>query len=75
MRKGSYVFLIGILLVVVPYLGIPMLWKQYFTVGAGVALILFGYAIRRAQYYADISSENGEFVSETFVEATPELFK
>lgn len=75
MRKGSFVFLIGILLVLLPYLGIPNLWKQYATIISGVLLIFLGYAIRRAQYLADIDSGNGERVSETFVETTRELFK
>lgn len=75
MRKGSFVFLIGITLVLLPYLGIPTLWKQYLTIASGAALIFLGYAIRRAQYLNDIDSGNGELVSETFVEATPELFK
>jgi len=74
MRKGSYVFLFGIILVVVPYLGIPSLWKQYIILAIGIMLILLGYAIRRAQYFSDINS-NGEFVTDTFVETTPELFK
>jgi hypothetical protein len=75
MRKGSLVFLIGILLVFVPYLGIPADWKQYATVGSGAMLIFLGYFIRRQQFLRDIENESGERVTETFVETTPELFK
>lgn len=75
MRTGSLVFLLGILLVILPYLGIPSLWKHYITIGAGALLIFLGYFIRRAQYLRDIDSGNGERVAETFVETTPELFK
>lgn len=74
MRSGSLVFLLGIILVLVPYLGIPALWKQYVIVGSGALLIILGYAIRRQKYLSAI--DNGEErVSETFVETTQELFK
>lgn len=75
MRKGSLVFLLGIILVLTPYLGIPSLWKQYIVVISGALLILLGYFIRRQQYLDDIDSGKGERVSDTFVETTPELFK
>lgn len=75
MRKGTLIFLLGIGLTIIPYLGIPNEWKQVGTVVCGVLLILFGYAIRRSEYLRDIDNGNGEKTAETFVEATPELFK
>jgi len=75
MRKGSVVFLLGILLVLLPHLGIPSLWKEYITIGAGILLIFFGYFIRRQQFLAALENDRGERVSDTFVETTPELFK
>lgn len=74
MTKGTFVFLLGILLVLVPYLGIPTSWKQYIYVGLGVILILVGYAIRRSRYLSDIDRGNGERGGETFVETTQNLF-
>ncbi|MES2749668.1 MAG: hypothetical protein V4668_02920 [Patescibacteria group bacterium] len=74
MSKGTLTFLVGILLVVLPYLGIPSAWKQYAYVGIGVVLILLGYALRRAQYFREIDRGNGERVSDTFVETTQNLF-
>jgi len=75
MRKGSLVFFIGLLLVILPYLGIPSLWKQYLTIGAGVVLIFLGYIIRRQQFLSSLENNRGERVGDTFVETTPELFK
>ncbi len=74
MSKGTLTFLLGILLVVLPYLGIPSTWKQYAYVGLGIILILLGYALRRAQYFREIDQGNGERVSDTFVETTQNLF-
>lgn len=74
MSKGTFVFLLGILLILIPYLGIPSLWKQYLYVGLGIILLLIGYAIRRAQYLREIDLGNGERGGETFVETTQNLF-
>jgi low affinity Fe/Cu permease len=74
MTKGTFVFLLGILLCLIPYLGIPSAWKQYIYLGLGVILILIGYMIRRARYLTDIDRGNGERGGETFVETTQNLF-
>ena len=74
MSKGTLTFLLGILLILLPYLGIPSVWKQYAYVGFGITLILLGYALRRAQYFREIDRGNGERGSDTFVETTQNLF-
>jgi hypothetical protein len=74
MSKGTFVFLLGILLIVLPYLGIPSLWKHYLYIGIGCTLLLVGYALRRAQYLREIDLGNGERGGETFVETTQNLF-
>ena len=73
MSKGTLTFLLGILLILLPYLGIPSVWKQYAYVGFGITLILLGYALRRAQYFREIDRGNGERGSDTFVETTQNL--
>ena len=75
MTKGTFVFLLGIVLVMMPYLGIPSTWKQYIYMGLGVILILVGYAIRRSRFLSDIDRGNGERGGETFVETTESLFR
>lgn len=68
MSRESIVFLLGFLLIIVPYLGIPEDWKQYFLVGAGVVLMLVGYMLRRAAYLRKIEYQEGERRAESFVE-------
>ena len=74
MTKGTIVFLLGMLLVMMPYLGIPSTWKQYAYMGFGAIFIVLGYASRRSRYLSDIDRGNGERGGETFVETTQNLF-
>ncbi len=68
MSRESIVFTIGILLLVIPHLGIPENWKTYFFAIAGLLLILIGYSLRRAAYVRSIQQENGERSTDSFVE-------
>ena len=74
MSKGTIAFLLGIILILLPYMGIPSLWKQYAYVALGIVLVLLGYGLRRAQYFREIDNGNGERGGETFVETTQNLF-
>lgn len=74
MTKETLVFFAGIVLVLVPFLGIPELWRQYLIVGLGALLILVGYALRRALYLSRIDRGNGERGTDSFVETTQPLF-
>jgi hypothetical protein len=74
MTKETLVFFAGIILILVPFLGIPEVWRQYLIVGLGVLLILVGYALRRALYLARIDRGNGERGADSFVETTKPLF-
>ncbi len=75
MRKGTLVFILGMVLVVLPYMGVPLLWKVWCTVGIGATLILVGYAIRREYYFIEIDQGDGTRADETFVETTQNLFR
>jgi uncharacterized membrane protein len=75
MRKGTLVFVFGILLILLPYLGIPSDWKEIGQIAIGVILLLVGYAIRRDHYLRTIDQGDGTRVDETFVETTPHLFE
>jgi hypothetical protein len=75
MRKGTLVFLLGMILVVVPYLGVPSDWKVWATVIVGILLIIIGYGIRREQYLQQIDQGNGTRGDDTFVETTKHLFE
>jgi len=74
MTKETLVFFIGIILTLVPFLGIPENWKQYAVAGAGALLILIGYMLRRTLYFNRIDHGNGERGDDSFVETTKQLF-
>jgi hypothetical protein len=74
MSKETFVFFIGIALTLVPFLGIPEDWKQYAVAISGAFLILVGYMLRRAHYFARIDRGNGERGDDSFVETTKQLF-
>ncbi len=73
--KETSVFVFGILLTVIPFLGIPLLWRQYIILGIGIILILIGYALRRRAFLSRIDKGNGERGTDSFVETTEPLFE
>jgi uncharacterized membrane protein len=74
MTKETLVFVLGIVLTLVPFLGIPEIYKQYLIVGAGVIFILIGYTLRRSLYFTKIDQGNGERGDDSFMETTKPLF-
>ncbi len=74
MAKETFVFIIGILLTILPFLGLPEMWKQYTVAGIGAVLIIIGYMLRRALYLSKIDHGNGERGNDSFVETTKQLF-
>lgn len=69
MSRESIVFIIGALLVLIPYLGIPDSWKATFFLIAGLLLMFVGYSLRRSAYLRSIKKENGERSTDSFVES------
>jgi len=74
MSKETLVFISGILLTIVPFLGVPESWRQYAILALGAILILIGYFLRRNLYLSRLDKGNGERGSETFIETTEMLF-
>ena len=74
MTKGTLIFLLGILLIIVPSLGIPLWWKQVSYVAFGILLIGIGYSLRRTQYLRTLDQDGALRSGETFVETTEPLF-
>lgn len=72
--KETLVFISGILLTIVPFLGVPHVWRQYAIFGIGILLILIGYMLRRAVYLRRLERGNGERGADSFVETTDTLF-
>lgn len=75
MRKETLVGLIGLLLILLPYVGIPDDWKRWLTVVFGAGLLLLGYLLLRDRFYYEADLGNGERGTDTFVETTGTLFK
>ena len=74
MRKAMFVCLIGLILITLPYLGIPAYLREYLLVGAGVLLALFGYMLMRDEILRRSDYGNGERGSDSYVETTESLF-
>jgi hypothetical protein len=75
MSKETLVFLLGIFLTLVPFLGVPEAWRQYAIAAIGAVLVLIGYMLRRSLYLARIDRGNGERGTDSFVETTEPLFQ
>lgn len=74
MSKETLVFVIGLLLVITPFLGIPEDWRINIIVFLGAVLIFTGYGLRRGVYLRHTDRGNGERVTDSFVETTEKLF-
>ncbi len=74
MSKETLVFIAGILLTIIPFLGVPEDWVRYATLAIGVILILIGYILRRDLYLKRIDNGKGERGNDMFVETTEVLF-
>ena len=75
MRSEWVVGVLGFLLVLVPYLGIPETSKQVFISGAGVVLLVTSYMLARARFFRDTKLNDQERGADTFVETTPSMFR
>ncbi|MCU0678326.1 MAG: hypothetical protein MUF19_01915 [Candidatus Pacebacteria bacterium] len=74
MTKGTAIFLLGLLVIILPALGVPMAWKQIAFVIMGIIMLGIGYSLRRAQYLATLEHDGVVRTAETFVETTEPLF-
>jgi hypothetical protein len=72
--KETLVFFFGLLLIIIPFLGIPEEWRGYAVSALGIFLVFIGYALRRDVYLSRIDRGNGERGTDSFVETTEKLF-
>lgn len=75
MSKETTVFIFGILLTIIPFLGVPETWRQYSIFTIGVLFVLIGYSLKRNVYLNKIDKGNGERGTDSFVETTEKLFE
>lgn len=74
MTKGTAIFLLGLLVIILPALGIPLVWKQIAFAVMGIIMLGIGYSLRRTQYLATLEHDGVLRTAETFVETTEPLF-
>jgi TRAP-type C4-dicarboxylate transport system permease small subunit len=74
LAKETLVFLSGILLIIIPFLGVPEEWRYYAVTAFGVILTFIGYELRRRSYLSKIDRGNGERGTDSFIETTEKLF-
>jgi uncharacterized protein YjeT (DUF2065 family) len=75
MTKETLVALLGFILILLPYVGIPDDWKKLSTALIGAFLMLLGYLLLRDRFSLQTDLGNGERGADTFVETTTPLFK
>lgn len=71
MSREAIVFLLGFMLILIPFLGVPSAWKEQSIIGIGIVLMLCGYSLRRSAFLREIESEDGERVADSFSESIP----
>ncbi len=69
MSKETLVFIIGVLIFFIPFLGVPREWKDWILMGTGVLLVGIGYALRRNAYFQSLGQENGDRQTSMFSES------
>lgn len=50
MSRESFVFCVGLIVFLTPFLGLPREYKNWIVIGSGVLLMLLGYQLRRRRF-------------------------
>lgn len=69
MSKESLVFIVGVIVFLLPFLGVPSSWKEYVFIVCGVVLMIAGFLLRRAAFLRSIEKDSGERQAEAFAES------
>lgn len=69
MSRESFVFVLGFVVFLTPFLGIPGDWKKIIFVVVGILIMLFGYGLRRNAFLRSIETVKGERRGDSFVES------
>lgn len=68
MSRESLIFILGIVVLVTPFLGVPSDWKQYILAASGGIIAIAAYQLRRRAYLRSIERQGGERHADMFVE-------
>ncbi len=69
MSKESFVFLLGVIVLFSPFLGLPTQYKEWLLIVSGVLLMGIGYRLRRNAFLKSFEHESGERRGDAFVES------
>lgn len=69
MSKETFVFVLGIVIFSIPFLGLPGEYKEWVLVVSGILLIVTGYRLRRALFLRSLEHHSGERRGDAFVES------
>lgn len=69
MSKETLVFILGIVVLLIPFMGVPSDYKTWVLVVAGGLLMSVGYVLRRNAFLESLKVESGERKADVFVES------
>lgn len=69
MSSESFVFVAGLLVLIVPFLGIPNAYDRWIFLALGFGIAAVGYRLRRSAYFRSIETPHGERRADAFVES------
>lgn len=70
MSRESIVFLLGLLVIITPHLGLPASFKLYLLTVSGVLIMFLAYSLRRLAYLRSLEHAPGERQADSFAEHT-----
>jgi len=71
MSREAIIFLLGICVIIVPFLGVPTEHKEYALIVLGGSIAVCGYSLRRSAFLREIEKDDGERVADSFSESNP----
>ncbi len=73
MSKETLVFVIGCIVFLTPFLGVPGDYKKWLLITFGILLMMIGYSQRRQAFLSSFHLGEGERKADAFVENTQKL--
>ncbi len=74
MMRETLIFFLGFITILMPFIGVPSMWKRIVYVVLGSILMLVGYQLRRLAYVRSVEDHTGERKTEVYVEQVEKLF-
>jgi len=69
MSKESLVFVLGGIVFLTSFLGVPSEYKEWIFIVSGMLLMAVGYRLRRNAFLKSLKHESGELRGDAFVES------